>query len=62
MDNHFHLLVETPEPNLGRGLQWLNTSDCVWFNRRHQRPAISCKAVLNPWSSIRLGAGVSPHY
>jgi len=37
MDNHFHLLVETPEPNLGRGMQWLNTSYCVWFNRRHQR-------------------------
>jgi REP element-mobilizing transposase RayT len=37
MDNHFHLLVETPEPNLGRGMQWLNTSYSVWFNRRHQR-------------------------
>ena len=37
MDNHYHLLVETPEPNLGRGMQWLNTSYCVWFNRRHQR-------------------------
>ena len=37
MDNHFHLLVETPEPNLGRGMQWLNTSHGVWFNRRHQR-------------------------
>jgi len=37
MDNHFHLLVETPEPNLGRGMQWLNTSHSVWFNRRHQR-------------------------
>jgi REP element-mobilizing transposase RayT len=37
MDNHFHLLVETPEPNLGRAMQWLNTSYCVWFNRRHGR-------------------------
>jgi REP element-mobilizing transposase RayT len=37
MDNHYHLLVETPEPNLGRGMQWLNTSYCVWFNRRHGR-------------------------
>ena len=37
MNNHFHLLVETPEPNLGRGMQWLNTSYGVWFNRRHQR-------------------------
>jgi putative transposase len=37
MDNHYHLLVETPEPNLGRGMQWLNVSYSVWFNRRHQR-------------------------
>jgi putative transposase len=37
MDNHFHLLVETPEANLGRGMQWLNVSYSVWFNRRHQR-------------------------
>jgi len=37
MENHFHLLVETPEPNLGRGMQWLNVSYSVWFNRRHGR-------------------------
>ena len=37
MENHYHLLVETPEPNLGRGMQWLNTSYSVWFNRRCQR-------------------------
>ena|SRR5271157_4041950 len=23
MDNHFHLLVETAEPNLGAAMQWL---------------------------------------
>ena len=37
MTNHFHLLVQTPEPNLSRGMQWLNTAYVVWFNRRHQR-------------------------
>ena len=37
MDNHFHLLVQTPEPNLGRGMHWLNVSYSVWFNRRHER-------------------------
>ena len=37
MDNHFHLLVETPEPNLGRVMQWLSASYSVWFNLRHQR-------------------------
>ncbi len=37
MPNHFHLLVETPEANLSRALQWLNVSYSVWFNRRHRR-------------------------
>jgi len=37
MDNHFHLLVETPEANLSRSMQWLNVSYSVWFNRRHNR-------------------------
>jgi putative transposase len=37
MDNHFHLLVETPEANLSRTIQWLSVSYSIWFNRRHQR-------------------------
>jgi hypothetical protein len=37
MDNHFHLLIETPEANLSRAMQWLNVSYSVWFNRRHNR-------------------------
>ena len=37
MDNPFHLLVETPEANLSRAVQWLNVSYSVWFNRRHKR-------------------------
>jgi len=37
MTNHFHLLVQTAEPNLSRGMQWLNTAYVVWFNRRHER-------------------------
>src|SRR5579859_4369711 len=37
MDNHYHLLVETPEANLSRAMQWLNVSYSVWFNRRHDR-------------------------
>jgi len=37
MDNHFHLGLETSEPNLSRAMQWLNVSYSVWFNRRHQR-------------------------
>jgi putative transposase len=37
MDNHFHLLLETPEPNLSRSMQWLGVSYSLWFNRRHDR-------------------------
>jgi len=37
MDNHYHLLVETPQTNLGRAMHWLNVSYSVWFNRRHAR-------------------------
>ena len=37
MGNHYHLLVQTPQPNLSQALQWLNVSYSVWFNRRHRR-------------------------
>ena len=37
MDNHYHLLLETPEANLSRVGQWLNVAYSVWFNRRHRR-------------------------
>ncbi len=37
MENHYHFLLNTPEANLSRAMQWLNTSYTVWFNRRHQR-------------------------
>jgi REP element-mobilizing transposase RayT len=35
MDNHAHLLLETDEPNLGRGMQRLHGSYAQAFNRRH---------------------------
>jgi putative transposase len=37
MNNHYHLMVETPEPNLSRAMQWLNGSYTSWFNVRHKR-------------------------
>src|SRR5947208_1198738 len=37
MPNHYHLLVQTPEANLSRAMQWLNVSYTVGFNRRHDR-------------------------
>lgn len=35
MTNHFHLLVETPEGNLGQGMRQLNSAYSQRFNRRH---------------------------
>ena len=37
MSNHYHLVVQTPEPNLSRGMHWLNSTYAGWFNRRHAR-------------------------
>jgi len=37
MDNHYHLLFETPEGNLSRGMQRLNGRYTQYFNHHHQR-------------------------
>lgn len=37
MNNHFHLLVETLEPNLSAGMRELNGVYSQRFNRRHER-------------------------
>jgi len=37
MDDHYHLLVETPEANLSRWIRSLNVSYSRWLNRRHRR-------------------------
>ena len=37
MHNHVHLLVKTPEPCLGRGMQRLHGVYAQYFNRRHRR-------------------------
>lgn len=35
MTNHFHVLVETPEGNLGQGMRQLNSAYSQKYNRRH---------------------------
>jgi len=37
MDNHYHLLIETPEGNLSKGMRQLNGLYTQRFNRRHDR-------------------------
>jgi REP element-mobilizing transposase RayT len=36
MGNHYHVLLETPEPNLVAGMKWLQGAYTQRFNRRHQ--------------------------
>jgi hypothetical protein len=37
MDNHYHLVIETPEANLSRGMRNLNGVYTQAFNRRHRK-------------------------
>jgi len=37
MDNHYHLLIETPDGNLSRGMRQLNGVYTQHFNRHHNR-------------------------
>jgi REP element-mobilizing transposase RayT len=36
MPNHYHLLLETPEPNLVAGMKWFQGAYTQRFNRRHR--------------------------
>lgn len=36
MDNHYHLVIETPEANLAKGMRQLNGIYTQRYNRRHQ--------------------------
>ena len=35
MRNHFHFVLETPDPNLVDGMSWLLSSYTIRLNRRH---------------------------
>ncbi len=37
MQNHFHLVVETPQPNLVLGMKWLLGTYTIRFNVRHKQ-------------------------
>jgi hypothetical protein len=36
MPNHYHLVLETPEPNLVAGMAWLQSRYTIRLNHRHQ--------------------------
>jgi REP element-mobilizing transposase RayT/AraC-like DNA-binding protein len=37
MDNHYHLVIETPQPNLSNGMRQLNGLHAQFFNARYNR-------------------------
>ena len=37
MGNHYHLQIETLQPNLSRAVQWLNLSFSTWYNHLNSR-------------------------
>lgn len=37
MTNHYHILLETPQPNLSRAMKWINVSYATYFNRKRGR-------------------------
>src|SRR6266568_4263905 len=63
MDNHYHMLLETPEANLSRAMRQLNGVYSQAFNRRHQRPGhvlegrFHARVVDQLPSDRRRGAG-----
>ena len=36
LSNHLHVLVKTPRPNLGRGMQAFLSAYALWWNRRRR--------------------------
>ncbi len=53
LDNHYHLLIESPEGNVSQAMQWLNTSYSVWFNIKHARSG----ALFKYRFKSRMGEG-----
>jgi putative transposase len=51
MDNHVHLLVETPQANLGRGMQWIHGHYGAYFAKRIERPG---HVFQKPFGSKRV--------
>ncbi len=60
MDNHYHLLLQTPEPDLPVGMHRLNFLHAQWFNTRYEldghlfQGRFSAKVVESNWHLLEL--------
>jgi hypothetical protein len=52
MPNHFHLIVETPQPNLVAGMKWFLGTYTARFNRRHK---LSGHVFAGRYKSLLVG-------
>jgi REP element-mobilizing transposase RayT len=59
MSHHYHLAIETPQPNLVKGMKWLQRTFATWFNRlRNVRGHVfqgRTKSILIGEGRARLG-------
>jgi REP element-mobilizing transposase RayT len=60
MDNHFHLLLETPQPNLVSGMKWLLSAYSQGWNRARMRRG---HVFQGRYKAVPVNAtDVDPHY
>src|SRR6267142_1420074 len=52
LPNHFHLVVETPQPNLVAGMKWFLGTYTARFNRRHK---LSGHVFAGRYKSLLVG-------
>jgi REP element-mobilizing transposase RayT len=55
MDNHYHLVVETPDPDLPSGMQRLNSEYAQWFNSCHGFVGHVFQGAIGLYSSKATG-------
>ena len=64
MDNHYHLIIETPDGNLSKGMRQLNGVYTKVFNKKHKRAGHvfqgRYKAILIQNSSLLLTNSLVP--
>jgi REP-associated tyrosine transposase len=58
MSNHFHVVVETPQPNLGFGMKWLPGVYTKRYNIRHKLTYVS--NLLNERAEVSTAQEVLP--
>ena len=59
MSNHYHLLIDTPQPNLVAGMRWFQTTWTVRFNRYHHLSGHVFKGGIKQSWLIRKSGDIS---